>query len=95
MKQWLLALILLLYFSVSVALARQAETGAPQSSIQLTSEERAWLVESHTVRVRIFDWPPYMITRPVPSGVAVDYLEAIARIYIFLFRQTIVVCIAQ
>ena len=83
MKQWLLATVLLLFFSVSVTMARQAEPGAPHPPIHLTREEYAWLAKNHTVRVRIVDWPPYMITRPVPSGVAIDYLEAIARRFNF------------
>jgi ABC-type amino acid transport substrate-binding protein len=77
MKQWLLAVALLLFFFVSAAMARQSGL-SPQLSSQLTHEERAWLAEKHTVRVRVFDWPPYMFTRPV-SGIAVDYLDAIAK----------------
>ena len=83
MKQWLLTITLLLFFSVSVAMAWQTEPGAPHPPLHLNREERAWLDGNHTVRVRIFDWPPYMITKPVPSGVAVDYLEAIARRFNF------------
>jgi PAS domain S-box-containing protein len=45
----------------------------------LTAAEKAWLAQQHTVRVRISDWPPYMIRTPLPSGMSVDYLDAIAR----------------
>ena len=83
MTYWLLAIALLWPFFAPAAMAAQAETGEPQAPIQLTQEERAWLDENHTVRVRIVDWPPYMITQPVPAGVVVDYLQAIAKRFNF------------
>jgi two-component system sensor histidine kinase/response regulator len=76
--RWL-ALAWLLFHFAAVALADQAATSAPPSPIPLTQEERAWLDEQHLVRVRAFDWPPYVITQPAPAGVAVDYIQAIAR----------------
>jgi two-component system sensor histidine kinase/response regulator len=79
---WLALAWLLLHFA-AVALADQVENSAPPSPIPLTPEERAWLDEGHRVRVRITDWPPYMFTQPVPSGVVVDYLQAIARRFNF------------
>jgi signal transduction histidine kinase/CheY-like chemotaxis protein len=45
----------------------------------LTSEERAWLAAGHTVRVRVADYPPYMFSKPAPSGMSVDYLSAVAK----------------
>ena len=45
----------------------------------LSPEERAWLAAGHTVRVRVSDYPPYMISQPTPSGISVDYLAALAR----------------
>jgi len=83
MKPWLLAIMLAWPFFASAAMPGQAETVAPAAPIQLTREERAWLDANHSVRVRIVDWPPYMMTKPVPSGVAVDYLDAIARRFNF------------
>lgn len=47
--------------------------------INLTDGEKSWLAQGQTVRVRIRDWPPYMFTKPIPSGIAVDYLDLIAR----------------
>lgn len=47
--------------------------------VTLTDAERVWLSANHTVRVRVSDWPPYMFTRPVPSGISVDILNAIAK----------------
>ena len=45
----------------------------------LTVAEKTWLAQKHTVRVRISDWPPYMRRTPAPSGVAVDYLDAVSK----------------
>lgn len=78
-----LTLALLLLHFPAVALALTAEMGPPSPPIPLTPEEHAWLDEGHRVRVRITDWPPYMMTQPVPSGVAVDYLDDIARRFNF------------
>jgi ABC-type amino acid transport substrate-binding protein len=47
--------------------------------VDLTDAEKSWLALGQTVRVRIRDWPPYMFTKPMPSGIAVDYLDLIAR----------------
>ncbi|MES9887074.1 MAG: ABC transporter substrate binding protein, partial [Candidatus Sedimenticola sp. 6PFRAG1] len=46
---------------------------------EMTPEEIVWLDKEHTVRVRVTDWPPYQFTQPAPSGIAVDYLDAVAR----------------
>jgi signal transduction histidine kinase/ActR/RegA family two-component response regulator len=46
--------------------------------ITLTDEERVWLAAGHTVRVRIADYAPYVISNPAPAGIVVDYLNAIA-----------------
>ncbi len=48
-------------------------------SDELSSAQRAWLAAGHTVRARVADYPPYMLTRPQPAGIAVDYLRAVAR----------------
>ncbi|CAK0742969.1 two-component system, NarL family, sensor histidine kinase EvgS [Gammaproteobacteria bacterium] len=49
------------------------------TAITLTDEEKAWLSKQHKVRVRISDWPPYLLSQPAPSGMSVDYLDAIAK----------------
>ncbi len=77
MKQWLFAMALLLFLFVSGIMAHQTKSASP-SSIPLTPQERVWLAGNHTVRVRVFDWPPYMFTQPV-SGIAVDYIDAVAK----------------
>ena len=49
------------------------------TSVTLTSEERAWLDKKHTVRVRIVDWPPYLIVKDnePPQGIVIEYLKLI------------------
>jgi signal transduction histidine kinase/ActR/RegA family two-component response regulator len=48
-------------------------------ALALTAEERDWLAAKHVVRARVADYPPYMLNSPVPSGMAVDYLAAVAK----------------
>ena len=47
--------------------------------VTLTSEERAWLDKQHRVRVRISDWPPYLIVNDnePPQGIVIEYLRLI------------------
>ena len=47
--------------------------------VPLTSEERAWLDQKHTVRVRIADWPPYQIVKDnePAQGIVIEYLKLI------------------
>ncbi|MCP4687502.1 MAG: transporter substrate-binding domain-containing protein, partial [Desulfobacterales bacterium] len=54
--------------------------------LSLTREERAWLAEHHTVRVRIEYSPPISINDPEPDGMAVDYLKAVGGITGIHFR---------
>ena len=44
----------------------------------LSPEEQFWLAKNHTVRVRVSDYPPYMFSKPSPTGLSVDYLKTIA-----------------
>jgi len=46
---------------------------------QLNEEEKAWLDQNHTVRVRIADWPPYLIVKDdqPPKGIVIEYLKLI------------------
>ncbi|WP_324566936.1 transporter substrate-binding domain-containing protein [Accumulibacter sp.] len=50
-----------------------------ESTPALTAAERRWLDAKHTVRVQVGDWPPYTFAQPVPSGISVDYIDAIAK----------------
>jgi signal transduction histidine kinase/response regulator of citrate/malate metabolism len=49
------------------------------TGVTLTSEERAWLDKQHTVRVRIADWPPFLIVsdNEPPQGIVIEYLRLI------------------
>ncbi|MEI6415291.1 MAG: transporter substrate-binding domain-containing protein, partial [Pseudomonadota bacterium] len=49
------------------------------SAMALSDAEKIWLAKKITVRVRISDWPPYLFSQPTPSGISVDYLDAIAK----------------
>ena len=50
-----------------------------KGALALTAEERAWLDQKHTVRVRIADWPPYLIVKDdqSPHGIVIEYLKLI------------------
>ena len=45
----------------------------------MSDEEIAWLDQKHTVRVRIADWPPYLIVKDdqPPQGIVIEYLKLI------------------
>ena len=47
------------------------------SKLLLTSEEKAWIDKSHTVRVRIGSAPPFMLTDGKIRGIAIDYLTSV------------------
>lgn len=46
--------------------------------IELSPDEKEWLAKKYTVRARISNWPPYMVTDPSPSGISVSYLNTVA-----------------
>ena len=79
---WLVVSILLLS-GVGGAIAQQTELRTLSPGVELTAAERAWLDRNHTVRVRVSDYPPYMLLKPELSGISVDYLSAVARRYGF------------
>jgi signal transduction histidine kinase/AmiR/NasT family two-component response regulator/HPt (histidine-containing phosphotransfer) domain-containing protein len=54
---------------------------AESPNIALSADERAWLREEHSVRVRIGEHPPWEINRPEPQGMAVDYLRIIGKLF--------------
>ncbi len=47
------------------------------SIIHLSLEEKAWIKENNTVRVRIGNAPPFMLTDGKIRGIAIDYLTTI------------------
>ena len=57
-----------------------AQQTALEPVVSLTAEERAWLDKNHTVRVRVVDFPPFIIVNKgeEPTGVSIDYLNIIA-----------------
>lgn len=55
--------------------AGQQNPGSP--SIQLSEAETSWLAQDHEVRVRVGNWPPFMIVDGEVKGIAIDYLENI------------------
>ncbi len=48
--------------------------------IHLTVKEQTWLAKNQTIRVRVTNFPPYIIPKKdgVPEGIAIDYLRLIA-----------------
>jgi signal transduction histidine kinase len=61
-----------------------AGTAKTASSVDgLTDDERKWLAERHTVRVRVGEFPPYQMRKPELSGLSLDLLNAIADRYGF------------
>lgn len=48
------------------------------SLVNLTLEEKAWLEEDHTVRIRVTQWPPYTFNSPRVEGLSIDYWELFA-----------------
>ena len=79
----LVFLALLLTWHAGSALAQKAAYQTLFPPAELTEAERAWLAENHTVRARVADYPPYMVLKPELSGIAVDYLSAVAKRYGF------------
>ena len=45
--------------------------------LTLTSEERSWISENHTVRIRVGGTPPFIISDDKIQGLAIDYIERI------------------
>ena len=68
------------FLIVSCILLNHSRTWASEPPpITLTADEQSWLAMHHVVRVRVSNAPPYVFTQPAPSGIAVDYLEAVAK----------------
>ena len=49
------------------------------SRIHLTPEEKVWIDQKHTVRVRTVNYPPYQIikNKEAPEGIAIEHLKLI------------------
>lgn len=85
----LCAFCVFLFMSACALNRAQASSGLPLdngSTIELTAEEKAWLAEGHEVRVRVGNWPPFMMINGKARGIAIDYLEEIFRHHNIRYR---------
>jgi ABC-type amino acid transport substrate-binding protein len=59
--------------------------------LNLTAQERAWLTQNRTVRVRIADWPPYLIVKgdEPPQGIVIEYLKLIGERTGVMFKHEV------
>ena len=50
------------------------------AEIHLTEKEHTWREKNHTIRVRITDYPPFIIHNndDEPTGIAIDYMKLVA-----------------
>jgi ABC-type amino acid transport substrate-binding protein len=65
---------------IHAIIAKWSYLSKKQDTIELTPEERTWLDQNHTVRVRVADYPPFIIVRKdkKSAGMSMDYLNLIA-----------------
>ena len=47
--------------------------------LSLTLEEQAWIDQNHKIRVRVANWPPFLIIKEndPPQGIAIEYLKLV------------------
>jgi hypothetical protein len=71
--------ILLLFVGLQASFGEEKAFGkiAYGQKIELTEQEKAWLAKNHTVRVRVNDYPPFVLEAGGIRGISVDYLESI------------------
>ena len=64
---------------INTIIRRWVDIPVRNKTIELTDEERDWLAQIRTVRVRIADWPPYLIVEDnePPQGIVIEYLKLI------------------
>ena len=49
-----------------------------ENAVTLTPEERDWLEENHTIRIRMSEQAPYLFSKAgVPVGIIVDLIDVI------------------
>ena len=53
--------------------------GVIRPQLSLTLEEKAWIDQNHKIRVRVANWPPYLIIKEndPPQGIAIEYLKLV------------------
>ncbi len=72
--------VLLLSFTLFALLTGAFSHG--QSFPELTEKEQQWLKEKNTVRIRVGDWPPFMICEDGEfSGISLDLIQQIFNTY--------------
>ncbi|MGD9249850.1 MAG: transporter substrate-binding domain-containing protein [Desulfobacterales bacterium] len=64
---------------IDTIIGRWIDSPVREKSIDLTGEEKDWLAQNRTAKVRITDYPPYMIAKgnEPPHGIVIDYLKLI------------------
>ena len=68
------------FISMVIFSAEPSNSFAAQATINLTTSEKAWIEENHTIRVRIGEYPPtYYIENDKPVGIVVDILNEISK----------------
>jgi len=76
------AFILVLTILFSHQVFADGNSFGDKDRIELTQEEENWLNENHTVKIRVSNWPPYMIvdeshSPAIVEGIAIEYIEEI------------------
>jgi len=66
---------------IDAIVAKWIQLPQQKGALELTTGERTWLDKKHTVRVRIADWPPYLIVSDgqPPQGIVIEYLKLIGK----------------
>ena len=66
---------------VDAIVAKWVHTPPQKEIIVPTPKERSWLAEKNTVRIRITDWPPYIIIKEnePPRGLTIEYLDLVSK----------------
>lgn len=64
---------------IEAIFAKWFQLPVKKKMVSLTAEEKAWLDRNQKVRVRVADWPPYLIVEDnqPPQGIAIEYLKLI------------------
>lgn len=53
---------------------------------EFSSEEKRWLSEHHVVRIRVPQYPPYLMYSPEAEGISIDYIRSISKLIGFEVR---------
>ena len=66
--------------AVHAGASREKASSAPSAQLDLSAQEKAWLAEGHTARVRVVDYPPFQIVdNGTPRGISIDLLRLIEK----------------